>query len=86
MDAAGFVRMAVGGSSYSMRRLAAVMGVAPTTLSNVVNRDRDVKCGKLAAIADVLGYDIVAVPKGSRLPNGSVRIDPVPLNGRGGDE
>lgn len=77
MRASEFVRRAVVESgTWSLARLARTVGVTPQAFNSAMNRDADMKAGRLAELADVLGWELVVVPKGSRLPNGAVRIDP----------
>lgn len=76
MRASEFVRYAVKESgTWSLARLARATGVTPQAFNSAMNRDKDMKAGRLAELASHLGYELVAVPRGSRLPNGSVRID-----------
>lgn len=85
MRAAEFVKWATRGSgTWSLARLSRAYGVVPSTLSSSLNRDADMKAGKLAALGELLGWELVMVPRGSRLPAGAVRIDPMP-RGEGGE-
>lgn len=59
---------------WTQNRLAAEVGLTAQAMSNRMQRPGDLKCGFVADVLAVLGYDLVAVPRGSRLPNGSVRI------------
>lgn len=77
MTAVEFVRMAAERGGWSLSRLAAASGVTRHAMNSTVNRDVDMRAGKLAALADLLGWELACVPKGSRLPAGAVRIDPM---------
>lgn len=61
--------------AWSQNRLAAEVGMSGQAMSNRMQRQGDLRCDFAARLLAVLGYDLVAVPRGSRLPNGSVRID-----------
>ncbi len=75
MVAREVIRRLVGESgTWSQNRVGAVLGLTPQAMSNRMQRG-SMAVGFVADVLGVLGYDLVAVPRGSRLPNGSVRID-----------
>ena len=81
MRAADFIRTATEGSgAWSLSRLATELGIKRQSMNSALNRG-DMRVGFVARAADLLGYDLVAVPKGSRLPNGSVRLDGMEAKG-----
>lgn len=62
-------------TTWSQNRLAVDIGLSGPAMSNRLKADgRDVKVGFVVAVLDRLGYDLVVVRKGSRLPNGSVVV------------
>jgi hypothetical protein len=60
--------------AWSQNRLAAHLGLSSQAMANRMAPGRGVKADFAAEALDALGYDLVAVPKGSRLPAGSVRV------------
>lgn len=88
MTAQETIRHLLKGSSWSQNRLGMAMGISPQGMGNAMAR-QDLRCAFAARALDLLGYDLVAVPKGSRLPNGSIRIDTetaVGRRARGGEQ
>ena len=61
--------------TLSQNKIAAILGMSPQTFNTRMTRKSDIKTDFFAEILDVLGYELIAMPKGSRLPAGSVRID-----------
>lgn len=75
MDAKSLLRKLTEESTvWSQNKVAAELGLSPQNLSNKMRSPGDLKAGLVADYLSVLGYDLVAVPKQSRLPNGSVPI------------
>ena len=75
MRASEFIRQAAGASgTWSLSRLATALGIKRQSLNSALNRG-DMRVGFVARAAELLGYELVAVPRGSRLPNGSDRLD-----------
>ena len=75
MTAAQLIRHLVAESgTWSQNRLGMALGVTPQAMLNALKR-RDMRCGFVARALDMLGYELVAVPKGTRLPNGAHRVD-----------
>ena len=77
MDARSTIKAIVAQSpAWSLNRLGAHMGLSSSAMGNRMSPTRsDMRVGFVVAALDALGYDLVAVPKGSRLPNGSIVID-----------
>lgn len=84
MNAQDVIRQILRGSAWSQNRLGMALGISPQGMGNAMAR-KDMRVGFFARALDLLGYDLVAVPKGSRLPNGSIRIDGETENKRGGE-
>lgn len=59
---------------WSQNKVAAQLGISPQNMSNKMRCPATLKVDLVADYLSVLGYDLVAVPKQSRLPNGSVPI------------
>lgn len=75
MKAAQAIRQMVKASpAWSLNRLGMAMGLTPQGFQNAINR-KDMRCGFTSRALDLLGYELVAVPKGGKLPNGAIRID-----------
>lgn len=60
--------------AWTQNRLGAKLGLTSQAMANRMSRS-DAKVSFLADALEALGYDLVAVPSGSRLPNGSHRVD-----------
>lgn len=74
MEARELIRQLIDESpSLSQNRLGTVIGISPQNMSNRM-RATSMKVGFLTDCLDALGYDLVAVPKAMRLPNGARRI------------
>ena len=63
-------------SSWNKSRLAKAMGMLPQTLNTRFTKANSPKVSFVVEMLNLLGYDLVAVPKGSNLPRGSVVVDP----------
>lgn len=75
MRAADAIRMMVRESgAWSQNRLGMALGYTPQGLKSALDR-RDMRCGLVSRALALLGYELVAVPMGAKLPQGSVRID-----------
>lgn len=75
MKASVAIRALVSQSgAWSQNRLGMALGLTPQGFKSALDR-RDMRCGFVSRALDLLGYELVAVPKGGRLPNGAVRID-----------
>lgn len=77
MDARQVLRQLIDGSaSWSQNRLAAYIGLTSQAMGNRMSASRasSMRVAFVVDVLDALGYDLVAVPKGSRLPNGSMVI------------
>lgn len=71
-----FLKDKIGESGMSYAAFGARIGVSASAISNIVGSSpRSVRVGNAAAMANELGYELVAVPCGSRLPKGSVVVD-----------
>lgn len=60
--------------NWTQNKLGMEMGFTSQAMSNRMNRG-SLKTNFLIKALNILGYDLVAVPKGSRLPNGSIRVE-----------
>ncbi|MBP3884056.1 MAG: Lrp/AsnC family transcriptional regulator [Olsenella sp.] len=56
---------------WSQNRIAPEVGLSPQAMTNRMKGDRNMKAEFAAQVLDVLGYQLVVVPKGNRLPKGS---------------
>lgn len=72
------VREVMDGSHLKRVEIAEMLGISPQRVSNLVSErtHADMPAGTAAKLLDLLGYQLVAVPKGKRLPDGSVTVDP----------
>ncbi len=74
MDAKDVLRDLIEESPvWSQNKLGAKLGFTPQAMNHRM-RAVDLKAGFLADALSALGYELVAVPVGSRLPNGSRTI------------
>lgn len=69
--------------NWNLSRLGAALGVSRQAISNRINRSDGLRLPNAIEMAEALGYDLVLVPKHSRLPEGSFRIT---VEGGGKDE
>ena len=58
---------------WTQNKLGAKLGLSSQAMSNRMNA-ADLRAGFLAEMLAVLGYELVAVPSGSRLPAGSRKV------------
>lgn len=76
MDAKGVLQSLTEESPvWSQNKVAAEMGISSQNMSNKMRSSVPLRVDLVAGYLSVLGYDLVAVPRQSRLPNGSVVID-----------
>lgn len=59
--------------TLTQNKLGSAMGLIPQTMSKRMNAKR-LGIDFVVRALDVLGYDLVAVPKQSRLPKGSISV------------
>jgi len=74
MNIASIIRDAIDKSSYTKSGLARELGVTPASISDRLDPRKDLGVAKAKELTDLLGYDIVVVPKGARLPQGATRV------------
>lgn len=75
MTAAELVRREVRESSWSQARLGRELGLTPSSMLDRLKAKNGMTCGFASRALGLLGWELVAVPRGCRLPNGAVRID-----------
>lgn len=63
-------------SHWSQNKIAHEIGMTSQDLSQRMNVNVDLRADVLAELLSVIGYELIAVPKGTRLPNKSMRIEP----------
>lgn len=70
------IGMLIEQSSWTKARLARHFGVTNAAIADRLRpKKTDLKVSTAQQMLDPLGYDIVVVPKGSRLPSGAILID-----------
>lgn len=74
MNAGEAVKEVAARTGFTMARIAALLGVTPQMVNGYVNRSKSMRASNMAAMCDAMGYDVVLVPRGSRLPQGSVVV------------
>lgn len=75
MKASELVRREVGESAWSLARLGREMGITPSSMQDRLRSERGLATSFAHRALDLLGWELVAVPKGTKLPPRSVRID-----------
>ena len=75
MNPSDAIREAASASGFTLAMLADVMGTIPQVVNGYLTRKNGMRSDKLVDIAGAMGYDVVLVPKGSRLPNGSITVE-----------
>ena len=75
MNPSDAIREAASASGFTFARLAAAMGTVPQVVNGYLTRKNGMRADKLVDIAGAMGYEVVLVPNGSRLPNGSITVD-----------
>lgn len=66
-------------SLIPMGEIAEILGVSPASLSNRLNdrsETKDLGCGFVAQVLDVVGYRLVVVPKEEPLPKKHFEVTP----------
>ena len=71
MTFAEAVRAIVDGSDYTYADLARNLDVSTANVAQML-RQKSVSVDRAARVADVLHFDVVMVPRGKKLPAGSV--------------
>lgn len=74
MNPSDAIRSAAAASGFTFARLAAVMGTIPQVVNGYLTRKNGMRTDKLVEMAVAMGYEVVLVPNGSRLPNGSITV------------
>ena len=74
MNPSDAIRAAAKASGFTLARLAAAIGTIPQVVNGYLTRKNGMRADKLAEMAEAMGYDVVLVPKNSRLPRGSITI------------
>ena len=75
MNPSDALRSAAAASGFTFARLAAVMGTIPQVVNGYLTRKNGMRADKLVDMAGATGYDVLLVPKGSRLPHGPITVD-----------
>lgn len=75
MDISSAVKQVIKDTGFSMQRIANVMGITQQSVSSFVNRSRSMKVDNAVKVLDAMAYDLVIVPRGSRLPKGSIVVE-----------
>lgn len=75
MKAAELVRREVRDSAWSQRRLGMALGIGSSSMQDRMNAKNGLNCGFASRALALLGWELVAVPMGSKLPPNAVRID-----------
>ena len=70
-----FRELVTQSSVWSQNRVAREVGMTNQDLSQRMRLKSDLRTDVFAELVGVLGYDVVVVPKGSRLPNGSIKVE-----------
>lgn len=73
MKASDAIRQLISKSAWSQNRMGMALGVTPQTFSTAMRR-HDMKAGTVARALDLLGYELWAIPKGTKAPQGSIQI------------
>lgn len=73
MKASDAIRQLISKSQWSQNRMGMALGVTPQTFSTAMRR-HDMKAGTVARALDLLGYELWAIPKGTKAPQGSIQI------------
>lgn len=68
------VKAVMDRSGFTRARVASVMGVSPQVVNGFINRSASMKVDNAARMLDAMGYDVVFVPRGTKLPSGSVVV------------
>lgn len=74
MNIVSIIREAIDKSSYTKSGLARELGITPASIAYRLDPTKDLGVAKAKELTDLLGYDIVVVPKGARLPQGATRV------------
>lgn len=61
--------------NWSQNKLGRELGLTPQAMYSRMKGGTGFRVNFLVESLNLLGYDLVAVPKGSRLPNGSIKIE-----------
>lgn len=72
MTFAEAVRKVVDGSDYTYADLARNLGISTAAVAQMLGAQKSVSVDRAARVAGVLHYDVVMVPKGKKLPAGSL--------------
>lgn len=73
MKAADVIREAIARTGWSQNRLGVALGVTSQTFGCAMRR-HDMKAGTVARALDLMGYELWAIPKGTRAPQGSMQV------------
>lgn len=67
----------ISASPLSKADIARLEGVSYANMANMLSPSnrKDMAAGKAARILGMLGYDLVLVPRGKRLPDGCIVVD-----------
>lgn len=82
MNTKDVLKHAADEAGMSMIAVSKAMGRNDNYMSVTMSRGSTPKADTLAAMLDVCGYDLAAVPRSCGLPDGSLVIDPPETNGK----
>jgi len=78
------IRELIASRGSSQKDVAERLGVKPPSIAVALRRG-NMTAKTLWQILDVLGYDLVAVPRGTKLPPEARRVDPIGCGEAGND-
>ena len=61
--------------NWSQNKVAKELNMTSQDLSQRMGLKSDLRTDLFVSLLNVLGYDLVVVPKGSRLPQGSIKVE-----------
>lgn len=76
MDSKTLLRTLIEASKpWTQNKVASKLGISSQAMSNRMNAKGSLRAEFVADVLGVLGYDLIAVPSGSRRPAGSIQLD-----------
>lgn len=70
------VNKAISKTAWSKSAIAEEMGLKPQGLNDKLMRNKNPKIDFITKLLGIVGFRLVVLPKGARLPQGSIVIDP----------
>lgn len=68
---------AISETAWSKSAIAEEMGLKPQGLNDKLMRNKNPKIDFVTKLLGIVGFRLVVLPKGARLPQGSIVIDPL---------